>query len=305
MQTTLKRAATLVGTGLHSGRPVRLTIRPAESGGIRFRRLDVSDRDNVVPALWDHVRDTTLCTVIANEAGTRVSTIEHVMAALAGTGVHNALVELDGPEVPIMDGSAQRFVQAILRAGIRTLARPVEAIRILRPVITEQHGVAAMLLPARAFSMVYEIDFPDAAIGHQEKALDLSNGAFVHELADCRTFCRRSDVEAMQAQGLALGGSFDNAVVVDGGSVLNRGGFRRADECVRHKMLDAVGDLALAGAPIIGAYRGVRAGHAATNRLLRKLFATPEAWERVTLDDRAVQALPGAGIGLADLRRAG
>ena len=131
------------------------------------------------------------------------------------------------------------------------------------------------------------------------------NGAFVHELADCRTFCRRDEVEAMQANGLALGGSLDNAVVVDGGAVLNPGGFRRTDECVRHKMLDAVGDLALAGAPILGAYKGVRAGHGATNRLLRRLFATPGAWERVTLDVEQARHLPGAGVGAADLRRAG
>jgi UDP-3-O-[3-hydroxymyristoyl] N-acetylglucosamine deacetylase len=305
MQTTINRDATLVGTGLHSGRPARLTIRPAPSGGIRFRRTDVTDRDNIIPARYDRVSGTTLCTVLSNEAGVSVSTVEHVMAALAGTGVHNAIVDLDGPEVPIMDGSALRFVQAILGVGLRTLDAPVEAIRILRPVITELRGVVTMLLPARQPSIVFEIDFPDTAIGHQAKALDLRNGAFVHELADCRTFCLRSEVEAMQARGLALGGSFDNAVVVDGDRVLNPGGFRRADECVRHKMLDAIGDLALAGAPILGAYRGVRAGHGATNRLLRKLFATPEAWERVTLDAEAAAHLPGVGVAATDLRQAG
>jgi UDP-3-O-[3-hydroxymyristoyl] N-acetylglucosamine deacetylase len=305
MQTTLKRDATLVGTGLHTGRPVRLTLRPATSGGIRFRRTDVTDRDNVIPARWDRVSDTTLCTVLTNEAGVSVSTVEHVMAALAGTGITHALVDLDGPEVPIMDGSALRFVQAILRAGLAPLDGPVEAIRILRPVMLEQPGVSAMLLPARQFSIVFEIDFPGTVIGRQQKALAMANGAFVHELADCRTFVRRADVEGLQAQGLALGGSFDNAIVVDGDTVLNPGGFRRADECVRHKMLDAVGDLALAGGPIIGAFRSVRGGHGSTNRLLRKLFATPEAWERVTLDDAQTRALPGVGITSGDLRAAG
>jgi UDP-3-O-[3-hydroxymyristoyl] N-acetylglucosamine deacetylase len=311
MQTTLKREITLVGMGLHSGRPARLVLRPAASGGIRFRRVDVTDRDNVVPARYDLVSDTRLCTVLSNAAGVSIATVEHLMAALAGTGVTHVTVDIDGPEVPIMDGSAKRFVQAILRAGLRTLPGPARAIRILKPVRDVQPArdangeVVAELTPAPALSIDFEIDFPDAAIGRQAKRLDMENGAFVHELSDCRTFCRRGDVEAMQANGLALGGSLDNAVVVEGGTVLNPGGFRRADECVRHKMLDALGDLALAGAPILGAYRGVRAGHGATNRLLRRLFATPDAWEEVTLDAVAARHLPGVGIGSADLRRAG
>ena len=204
-----------------------------------------------------------------------------------------------------MDGSARRFVQAILRTGLRALAGDLVAIRVLKPVREVQGEVVAELPPAETLSIDFEIDFPDAAIGRQARKLSMVNGAFVHELADCRTFCRRADVEAMQANGLALGGSLDNAVVVEGDEVLNPGGLRRADEFVRHKMLDALGDLALAGAPILGAYRGVRAGHGATNRLLRRLFATPGAWEWVTLDAEAARQLPGAGIGSADLRRAG
>ena len=305
MQTTLKAAVTLIGTGLHSGRPARLVIRPATEGGIRFRRVDVTDRDNVIPALHDRVTDTRLCTLISNDSGVSVGTIEHIMAALAGTGVTHALIDIDGPEVPIMDGSAWRFVQAILRAGLATIDAPRRAIRILKPVRDEQGDVVAELAPAATLSIDFAIDFPDAAIGRQAKAMSMVNGAFVHELADCRTFCRRADVEAMQAHGLALGGSLDNAVVVEGDKVLNPGGFRRTDECVRHKMLDAVGDLALAGAPILGAYRGVRAGHGATNRLLRRLFATPGAWEAIELDAEAASLLPGAGVGAADLRRVG
>jgi UDP-3-O-[3-hydroxymyristoyl] N-acetylglucosamine deacetylase len=227
------------------------------------------------------------------------------MAALAGTGVTHAEIEIDGPEVPIMDGSARRFVSAILRTGLAPVAGPLRAIRILKPVRYAQGGVVAELTPAETLSIDFEIDFADAAIGHQQRRLSMVNGAFVHELADCRTFCRRQDVEAMQANGLALGGSLDNAVVVENERVLNRGGFRRSDECVRHKMLDALGDLALAGAPILGAYRGVRAGHGATNKLLRALFAQPEAFEYVTLDAEAAAQLPGAGVGAADLRRAG
>lgn len=305
MHTTLERDITLRGTGLHSGRPVRLTLHPATEGGIRFRRIDVTDRDNIIPARYDAVTDTTLCTVLSNEAGVSVSTVEHIMAAFAGLGVSHALVDIDGPEVPILDGSSQRFVKAILKAGLRQVAGELRAIRILKPVSDVQGDVVTELTPAPMLSIDFEIDFPDAAIGHQEKTLDMLNGSFVRELSDCRTFCRRAEVEAMQAHGLALGGSLDNAVVVEGEKVLNPGGFRRTDECVRHKMLDAMGDLALAGAPILGAYRGVKAGHGATNRLLRRLFATPDAFEWVVLDEEQQAVLPGAGVGLADLRRAG
>lgn len=305
MNATLKSEATLVGQGLHSGRPARVVLRPATEGGIRFRRTDVRDRDNIVPARWDLVTDTRLCTRLSNAEGVSVSTVEHLMAALAGTGVSHVLIDIDGPEVPIMDGSALRFAQAVLRAGLRPLPGPRSAIRILKPVRIEEGDTVAEISPAPDLSIDFEIDFPDRAIGRQARRLSLVNGTFLHELADCRTFCRREEVDAMRSAGLALGGSLDNAVVVEGDRVLNPGGFRRADECVRHKMLDAVGDLALAGAPILGAYRGVRAGHGPTNRLLRRLFATPDAWQVVTLDAEEAASLPGAGIGVADLRRAG
>lgn len=305
MQYTLSQAASLVGTGLHSGRPARITLRPAAEGGIRFHRTDVSDRDPVIPARFDHVVDTTLCTVIGNADGATVATVEHVMAALAGLGVHHAVVEIDGPEVPIMDGSSRRFVAAIMGAGLRPVATSIEVIRILAPIRVEEGEASAELRPADRFEIAFTIDFAEAAIGRQEKALDLANGTFLHELADCRTFCRLGDVEMMQARGLALGGSLENAIVVDGATVLNPGGLRRSDEFVRHKMLDAVGDLALAGAPILGAYHGERAGHGVTNRLLRKLFATEGAWERVTLDAAGSEVLPGVGVELAALRRAG
>lgn len=304
MQHTLERAATLIGTGLHTGRPTRITLHPAEAGGIRFRRTDVEDRDNLVPARFDNVVSTTLCTVLGNAAGVTVSTVEHVMAALAGLGVHHSEVEVDGPEVPILDGSSRRFVSAILGAGLRTLPQPVEAIRILAPVRDEQDGAIADLLPGTGFTVTFGIHFADGAIGRQQRSLDLANGAFLRELADCRTFTSLREVEMLQAHGLALGGSLDNAVVVDGHRVLNPGGFRRADECVRHKMLDAVGDLALAGVPILGHYRGERAGHGATNRVLRKLFATEGAWERVTLGPAEAAGLPGHRIAAEDLRRA-
>lgn len=301
MQTTIRSAVTFTGMGLHSGRPVRMTVRPASAEyGIWFRRTDVTGRDALVPARWDSVVPSRLCTVIANRAGTEVSTVEHVMAALAGTGIHNALVEIGGPEVPILDGSAAPFVRGILARGIRQLDSPVRAIRVLEPVEVREGDAVARLEPAETLEMEFRIDFADAAIGRQEKRLKLANGAFVRELSDSRTFCRREDVDAMRASGLALGGTYENAVVVDGARVLSPGGLRHADEPVRHKMLDALGDLALAGGPILGRYVGHRAGHALTNRLLRALFARPSAFRMVVVGPDAERSLPGVGLRPAD-----
>ncbi|MDP3341091.1 UDP-3-O-acyl-N-acetylglucosamine deacetylase [Frigidibacter sp.] len=303
MQTTIRSAVTFQGVGLHSGAPVRMTIHPASANyGIWFRRTDIDRLDPLIPARWDAVVASRLCTLIANRAGTTVSTIEHIMAALAGTGIHNALIEIDGPEVPILDGSAAPFVSAIMARGLRELDVPVRALRILAPVEVRDGEAVARLEPGGdALDMRFDIDFTDRAIGRQTKQLTLANGAFVRELSDSRTFCRRADVETMQANGLALGGTFDNAVVVDGDRVLSPGGLRHADEPVRHKMLDALGDLALAGGPILGSYVGHRAGHALTNRLLRELFRRPDAFCMVELGREAESFLPGAGLSMDDL----
>lgn len=302
MQRTLTEEVRLTGTGLHSGRRVGLSILPAAADrGITFRRTDLPGAP-LVPARWDAVVPSRLCTVVANAAGDSVSTIEHLMAALAGTGVHNATVLVDGPEVPILDGSAAPFVAAILAAGITTLPAPVRVIRVRRVVTVEDGAALARLEPAEMPEIDFRIDFADAAIGRQSREMVLANGAFVRELADSRTFCRAADVTAMQAQGLALGGTYDNAVVVEGDRVLSPGGLRHADEPVRHKMLDAVGDLALAGGPILGRYTGVRAGHALTNRLLRALFADPTAFERADCALPMHRKLPGVGVSAADLR---
>ncbi|WP_118135752.1 UDP-3-O-acyl-N-acetylglucosamine deacetylase [Oceanicella sp. SM1341] len=302
MQTTLRREFSLVGTGLHSGRPARLTVRPAiAEHGIWFKRVDVRDRDALVPAAWDAVSDTTLNTRIANASGVTVSTIEHLMAALSGCGVSNALVEIDGPEVPIMDGSARVFVDAIRATGLRSLNAPRRVIRVRKRVEVEQGGARAILEPADRLEIDFEIEFADAAIGHQHKALSMVNGTFADQLSDSRTFCRQEEVDMMRARGLALGGTLENAIVVEDGRVLNPEGFRHADECVRHKMLDAVGDLALAGAPIIGRYTGIRAGHGLTNKLLRKLFLTDGAIEFVTAAEDApyLQGFHQPALGLA------
>ena len=279
MQSTLSKSVSFTGVGLHGGKPARMAIRPAPAGaGVWFCRVDVSDRDQMIPARHDAVSDTRLCTVLANPAGVSVSTVEHVMAALAGCGVDNALIDIDGPEIPIMDGSAQVFVDAIQTAGLAFTDTPRRALRILSPVMVERGDARAELHPADAFAMDFSIAFDDAAIGRQRHAMTLDADGFARDLADCRTFTRLAEIEQLRAHGLAQGGSLDNAVVVDGARVLNPGGLRRPDEFVRHKMLDAVGDLALAGAPIIGRYVGVKAGHALTNTLLRALFARPDAW---------------------------
>lgn len=295
MQTTIRSAACLAGIGLHSNRATRVVLRPAPAGhGIRFRRTDVAEADPEIAARWDSVVRSELCTMIANADGVSVSTIEHLMAALAGTGVHNVLAEIDGPEVPILDGSAAPFVRAILAAGVAGLDAPLRAIRVRAPVEVREGEAFARLDPAEGVEIDFRIEFGDKAIGRQHKRLDLANGAFLHELADSRTFCRRIDIEAMRARGLARGGSLDNAVVVDGDRVLNPGGLRRPDEPVRHKMLDALGDLALAGAPVIGRYTGHRAGHALTARLLAALFADPASHEVADCDPDLGRRLPGA-----------
>ena len=301
VQTTIKSPISFVGTGLHTGRPVRMTIRPASAEhGIWFSRTDVTDRDPMIPARYDAVVASELSTKIANDAGVEVSTIEHVMAALAGTGVHNALVEIDGGEVPIMDGSSAAFVKGILSRGLRSLDAPIRAIEVLKPVTVTRGDARATLRPSAGLEMRFAIDFTDGAIGQQEIALDMANGTFVHELCDSRTFCRNADVEAMRERGLIMGGTLDNAVVVEGDRVLTPGGLRHTDEPVRHKMLDALGDLALAGAPLLARYDGHRAGHALTNQLLRALFADQDAFRMVVLDDDMSARLPGAGLTRSD-----
>lgn len=302
MQNSLRSPAAFTGFGLHGGAPVRMVVRPAPADhGIRFRRTDIADRDPMILARWDQVTPSQLCTVIENDDGVSVSTIEHIMAALAGFAVHNALIEIDGPEVPILDGSAVPFIEGFMAAGLIEQDQPVRAVRILTPVEVREGDAVARLEPADMLEIDFRIDFAEEAIGVQERRLNMANGAFVRELSDSRTFCRQSDVDAMRARGLALGGTLENAVVFDGDQVLSPGGLRHADEPVRHKMLDAVGDLALAGGPILGRYIGERAGHALTNRLLRTLFATPSAYEIVDCGPRTLNKLPGVGVHAGDL----
>ncbi|MEM1264908.1 MAG: UDP-3-O-acyl-N-acetylglucosamine deacetylase [Pseudomonadota bacterium] len=306
MQTTLAKTVQFVGMGLHSGRPVRITLRPAcADSGARFRRVDITDRDNIVPARFDAVSDTRLNTRLSNAVGVSVSTVEHLMAAITGAGLRNVLIDIDGPEVPIMDGSARRFLAEIAEAGLVAQSAPLHVLRVTKDVRHVEASAEVRIAPHDGLRISFEIDFADAAIGHQAASFDLANGTFARELAECRTFCRRTDIDQMRAVGLALGGTLENAVVVDGETVLNPEGFRRADECVRHKILDVVGDIALVGMPILGHYTGIRAGHGPTNRMLRTLLATPSAYRIETCTPEMAAALPGAGLRVEDLAAAG
>ncbi len=279
MQKTLKTSVSIMGIGLHSGSDISMTLRPAQAGsGVVFIRTDVVGKDNLIPALWNNVIDTKLCTVIGNDDGVSVGTIEHLMAAFRGCGVDNVIVEIDGGEVPVMDGSSALFVEMIERAGLAEQALPRRAIKVLKEVVVEFDGKRAVLKPASSSIFSGEIEFDHPEIGRQNMEIQLVNGNFKHDLADARTFGFLHEVEYMRSQGLALGGSLENAIVLDKETVMNEEGLRHDDEFIRHKLLDAVGDLYLAGGMILGEYQSTKPGHALNNEILKALFADDDAW---------------------------
>jgi UDP-3-O-[3-hydroxymyristoyl] N-acetylglucosamine deacetylase len=283
-QTTLREAATIKGIGVHSGLPVMLTIHPADADcGISFLRTGIDGGpDREIRADVRAVTATEFATVLGDADGPLCSTAEHVLAALSGLGVDNATIEIDGPEVPIMDGSAAAFVAAIEQAGIVTLAAPRRYIQILRPVRVAKGDCLGELRPyPRGFRLEVEIAFDNAMIGRQAIAIDVTPESFRKELARARTFGFMRDVSKLWSAGYALGATFENTVVVTDDRVLNAEGLRFADEFVRHKALDAVGDLALAGAPLLGAYRSVRGGHKLNHAVLCALMADRSAWTYV------------------------
>lgn len=297
-QKTLRRPIPCGGVGLHSGVPVEMTLHPADADrGIRFRRTDVTERDPWIAARWDRVVDTRLCTVVGNEDGVTVGTVEHLMAALAGCEIDNAVIEIDAAEVPVMDGSSEPFVFLIECAGTVELAAPRRAIEIRKPVTVGDAGRGLTLAPDEAFSVDFEIDFASSVVAHSTLDVRLVNGTFKREIAKARTFGFLKDVEKLRAAGLGLGGSLENTVVVDTDRVLNEEGLRFDDEFVRHKVLDCVGDLYLAGAPILGRVTATKSGHHTNNEALRALFADPTAYAIVDMpayahaDDYA-EALP-------------
>lgn len=284
MQHTLQAKVTIRDIGLHSGAQITMHLIPAEENhGIVFIRTDLTEGDNVIPARWDSVVDTQLCTVIGNDNGARVGTIEHLMSALRGCGVDNLIVEIDGGEVPAMDGSAMPFVEVIEQTGLKVQSLPKRAIRVLKEVRVEDNGKSVTLKPDEACVFAGEIEFDHGDIGYQRFETQLVNGNFKHDIAQARTFGFLHEVEYMRAQGLALGGSLDNAIILDTDGVMNPDGLRFTNEFIRHKLLDAIGDLYLAGGHILGLYDGVKAGHAINNAILHALFASDENWEYVDL----------------------
>lgn len=281
-QKTTIAPAIIAGVGVHTGDRVRLAVRPAPEGaGIVFVRTDITDRDNRIPVSGEAVVDARLNTMIENAAGVRLSTIEHLMAAFAALGISNVVVEVDGPELPILDGSALQFVQLLDRAGIRRQSAPLRAIEILEPIRVQQGDKSAALLPCDRYEMRFEIDFPTAVIGHQVVDFVVDEATFRSDIMAARTFGFAHEVEALRQAGLARGGSLENAVVIDGDQILNPGGLRMEREFVKHKALDAIGDLYVLGAPLLGRYEGVKAGHAINNLLVRELLANPQAWREV------------------------
>jgi len=303
-QTTLRDPASVTGIGVHSGSPVTLTLHPAEANaGIVFLRCGIDGQsDRELTANFRSVTATEFATVLGDASGLAVSTTEHVLAALYALGVDNAVVEVDGPEVPIMDGSAAPFVAAIDQAGIVRLPAQRRYIQVLKPVRVSKNGSTGELRPhPRGLRVETEIDFDHPLIGRQTIEVDLEPGVFRNDLSRARTFGFMRDVAKLWSAGYALGASFENTVVVAENRVLNEEGMRFPDEFVRHKAVDAIGDLALAGAPLIGAYRSVRGGHKLNHAVVTALMSDPSAWTYVETPEavRRVRGHADLGPGLA------
>jgi len=278
-QHTLRNRISCTGVGLHSGAKVCMTLHPAEAGaGIVFLRGDVEGEAAIIQADYRNVVSTVMRTTIGNEHGTTISTIEHLMAAFMGCGVDNALVEVDGPEVPIMDGSAAPFVFLIECAGLESLEAPRRSIEVLKPVEVSSGASSARLIPADSFFVSFEIVYDNPLVQRQRCALQPLNGTFKEEVCRARTYGFMDEYEALRSKGLARGASLKNAIVISDDKVLNEDGLRYEDEFVRHKVLDTMGDLYLAGAPLQARFDGIRSGHGLNNRLLHALFDDPDAW---------------------------
>lgn len=279
-QQTLQHAVICAGIGVHSGARAKMVIRPAEAGtGIRFCRTDLP-ADNVIIARGDSVTEVQLGTTLTNDSGASIATVEHFLAACAGIGLDNVMVDIDGPEVPIMDGSSAVFCELFLNAGLKPQSSLRRRIRILDDIEVRDGVKWARLSPStdNVLTLQAKIEFDSKAIGTQQMAMRLMPGLFARDIAFARTFGFARDVETLKAMGLARGGSLDNAVVIDGDEIINPEGLRSDDEFIRHKLLDAVGDLMLAGAPIAGLYEARQPGHAMNNKLVRALLERPEAW---------------------------
>ena len=281
-QQTIADSIFLKGIGLHSGKDVELKLEPAEvDNGIKFIRVD-SKKNNIIEAIWSNVSETLLSTTISNEYGLKISTIEHLMSALSGLHIDNLNIFLNAAEVPIMDGSSRPFVDMIEKVGIKEQNKKRKLLNIKKTIEVSSNNSSVKMMPNNQFSIDFEIDFPSQLVSKQSCQLQLINGNYKTDIASARTFGFEKDVENLRSNGLALGGSLDNAVVVGESEILNKDGLRYTDEFVRHKILDSIGDLYLAGSPIIGYFYGNKSGHYLNNQLLRKLFSDDSNYEYLT-----------------------
>jgi len=303
-QKTIKEEIDFRSVGLHSGRKVGMTVKPAEAdAGIVFVRKNVA-ADNRIAADIRNVTDTTLATTLGVN-GTRVHTVEHLLSAFRGLDIDNAVVEVDTFEVPIMDGSSEPFVRTLKRVGLKTLRKPRRYLKIRKTVAVAEGESTAMLEPAPDFRITYKIDFPHPAVGTQSYHMVFTPDAYEREISSARTFGFLRDVEYLQAKGLALGGSLQNAVVLDDEKVINKEGLRSRDEFVKHKILDAVGDLYLVGMPILGHFTAYKSGHKLNTQLLKTLLTRGDSWEIVSHPHPAARAeshgerMPGAASAAA------
>jgi len=283
-QRTLQHPIRCSGIGLHSGHKVELSLRPApENTGIVFHRM-VDGQCVKIPARAEYVTDTRMCTTLGKDH-VRIATVEHLLSAMAGLGIDNAVVEVGGSEVPIMDGSSAPFVFLIQCAGIQEQSAPKKVLRILKKVSMQEDEKRCALYPAAGFRVSYMLDYDHPLLRKRKSSVDFSSQAYTREVARARTFGFLHEIEALQKAGLALGGSLENAIVLDAFRVVNEGGLRYEDECVRHKILDTVGDLALAGYPVVGAFEGERTGHDMNHRLVKALLADTSAWRSEELKE--------------------
>ena len=280
-QQTIKDSFTLQGIGLHSGKDVELKLEPAEiDNGIKFIRVD-SKKNNIIKAIWSNVSETVLSTTISNLHGLKISTIEHLMSALSGLHIDNLNIYINAAEVPIMDGSSKPFVDMIEKIGIKQQNKKRKFLNVKKIIEVSMNNSSVKIIPNNQFSIDFEIDFPSQLVSKQSCQLQLINGNYKTDIAAARTFGFEKDVEQLRSNGLALGGSLDNAVVVGKNEILNKDGLRYTDEFVRHKILDSIGDLYLAGSPIIGYFYGNKSGHYLNNQLLRKLFSDNSNYEYI------------------------
>lgn len=291
-QRTLDHSIRCSGIGLHLGRKIELVLNPAaEDSGITFVRSDLGVE---IPARADHVTDTRLCTTIG-QGDAHISTVEHLLSALSGLGVDNARIEVNGPEVPIMDGSSAPFVFLIQCAGIREQSKAKKVLRVLKRVEVEDGDKRCALYPAAGFKISYLLDYDHPLLHQRNVSVDFSHQAYTREISRARTFGFLHEVEALQKAGLALGGSLENAIVLDTHRVVNEGGLRYEDECVRHKILDTLGDLSLSGFPIVGAFEGELTGHDMNHKLVTTLLADPSSYRIEELQAEKDSAVEVAG----------